>query len=65
MAVTPPQPRKPCPECGHSGRFLPEPSIDSYVNYYRCDDCAHVWCYDKRKPDGAHHGVTPNRTLTR
>lgn len=42
-----------CPECQHIGRFLAEASKNASVNYYRCDECWHVWAYDKQYPEVA------------
>jgi uncharacterized Zn finger protein len=36
-----------CPECGSRGHFLVEASKIAQFNYYRCDECWHVWALDK------------------
>jgi uncharacterized Zn finger protein len=33
----------PCPVCSGAGIWLEVVSRDSYVDYYRCSHCAHVW----------------------
>jgi len=56
------RPLIPCPSCAAvSGRFLQYVSHGSLKDYYRCDDCGHLWTRDKieftpaitarRKPD--------------
>ena len=40
-----------CPHCDERmGRWLEETSRDTYVNYYRCDACGHVWNVSKDDP---------------
>ena len=33
----------PCPACQKDGRLLDGPSGIAHVDYFRCDDCGHVW----------------------
>jgi hypothetical protein len=40
-------------------RWLRELSKGAYVNYYRCESCAHVWDVPKDDPYAAPHHVTP------
>ena len=41
-------PTRPCPKCGSTApRYLPATSDIAVVNYYRCDDCGHVWTVKK------------------
>ena len=48
-----------CPSCrGLRNRWLKQCSQDAIIDYFRCDDCAHVWWIDKpfsggRGPDVA------------
>ena len=51
-----------CPLCGKPGRFLPDSSADAYVEYYRCDTCHEVWCYDPSTPDNPPSSVTLPRS---
>lgn len=51
-----------CPLCGTPGRFLPDSSADAYVEYYRCDTCHAVWCYDRSTPDKRPNSVTLPRS---
>jgi hypothetical protein len=45
-----------CPACLQTtARTLPCSSEWSAVNYFRCDDCAHVWAIDKDAPHAVHH----------
>ncbi len=39
----------PCPKCEQPGTYLRVLSQSSYVDYYRCDDCEHVWTVPKDK----------------
>jgi hypothetical protein len=49
-----------CPSCGGIFvRWLGELSKGAYVNYYRCESCAHVWDVPKDDPYAAPHHVTP------
>src|SRR5215510_11262685 len=48
-----------CPECGHLGRFLAEASKIAHVNYYRCDECWHVWALDREHPTSGPRDITP------
>jgi hypothetical protein len=47
-----------CLICSHVGRLLDEASRDAYVEYYRCDDCGHVWARDKQKPNAPPKSIT-------
>ena len=42
----------PCPKCTRPGTYLKAVSQSSSVDYYRCDDCEHVWTVpkDEREP---------------
>jgi hypothetical protein len=45
-----------CPECEtHTTRQLMSLSIDSLVDYYRCDDCGHVFTTRKSTTDLLDH----------
>jgi len=44
----------PCPKCHRPGHWLPSPSRDSQVDYYRCDTCVHVWNVPKDKCEPIH-----------
>ena len=37
----------PCPKCAQPGTYLKGLSHSSSVDYYRCDDCEHVWTVPK------------------
>jgi hypothetical protein len=41
-----------CPKCAQPGTYLKGLSQASPVDYYRCDDCKHVWTVpkDEREP---------------
>lgn len=48
-----------CPKCRQPApRWLPETSKDATVNYYRCDECAHVWNIPKNDPDAIPKVIT-------
>jgi hypothetical protein len=48
-----------CSECGSPhAQWLADPSRYAVVNYYRCDDCHHVWNVRKDEPGGAPKSVT-------
>jgi uncharacterized Zn finger protein len=57
-------PYRVCPSCRKVGRLLPF-STSEYVEYYRCDDCGHVWVRDKDKPNDKPRDVTIDATQTR
>jgi hypothetical protein len=42
----------PCPKCAQPGTYLKGLSHSSSLDYYRCDDCQHVWTVpkDERAP---------------
>ncbi|HEY1305928.1 MAG TPA: hypothetical protein VGF24_20380 [Vicinamibacterales bacterium] len=50
-----------CPRCFHDGRFLAATSEQARVDYYRCDRCGHVWCYDPKRPEGAVRDITTGK----
>jgi len=43
-----------CPVCRSEGQLLDGASTDSYVSYYRCDQCRTVWVYD---PGNVHEPI--------
>lgn len=47
-----------CTKCQSTGRLLEGPSHDSWVEYYACDSCGHVWTYPKGIPDAQPKDVT-------
>jgi uncharacterized Zn finger protein len=51
-------PHQICPKCQRDGRFLEATSEAAWVEYYRCDECGHVWTHDKHKPDSKPRDVT-------
>ena len=44
------RPLRHCPHCSVAacGRFLPHVSDAAIVDYYRCDECGHVWTSGKQ-----------------
>jgi hypothetical protein len=53
-------PVRPCPKCGEqTPRLLQGASSYSWVNYYWCGRCKHVWNIPKDTPDGPIQHVTP------
>lgn len=42
--------RPPCEKCQTPGIHLPGISSDSFVDYFRCAACAHVWTLPKEAP---------------
>jgi len=50
----------PCPACD-SATTLELYAINraSYVNYYRCDQCGHVWVTTKDNPNKIARHITP------
>ena len=47
-------PIRPCPECQHQPlRLLEAASKSAWVNYYRCDECGHLWTVPKDQPEAA------------
>ena len=49
-----------CPACGASdGRFLPGVSADALVDYFRCNQCAHIWSLPKARGGMRMISVTP------
>ena len=45
-------PARLCPECQRvTLRHLPASSEGAKVDYYRCDDCGHVWSVRKSRPN--------------
>ena len=51
-------PHRLCPLCRKPGRLLPDSSHDAVVEYYRCDDCNHVWSHQKDVPESPPKQVT-------
>jgi len=51
-------PHRLCPKCCHTGRLLEVTSKDAAVDYYRCDDCGHVWTHQKGEADSPATAVT-------
>jgi hypothetical protein len=47
-----------CPACEHLGRLLEWTSREAFVNYYRCDVCAHVWHHAKNEANSPAVDVT-------
>jgi transposase-like protein len=48
-----------CPKCqSENPRFLNGASDEAMVNFYRCDECGHVWTVQKSNPDGPTTDVT-------
>ena len=47
-----------CPLCARPGRPLTSVSKDSVVDYYRCDECHHVWHHRKDEPNAPAVNVT-------
>ena len=54
----PPMPHRICRKCQHRGRLLEVSSSESFVEYYRCDNCGHVWTHEKDNPGGPPKDVT-------
>jgi hypothetical protein len=40
-----------CPKCARPGTYMKGLSQISSVDYYRCDDCKHVWTVPKDEPE--------------
>jgi hypothetical protein len=52
-------PRVHCPECqSPQTQWLPDPSRYAVVDYYRCEECHHVWNVRKDQPDAVPKAVT-------
>ena len=51
-------PHRLCPKCSRDGRLLESASENAWVFYYRCDDCGHVWSYEKKQPNAPPKDVT-------
>ena len=47
-----------CPNCQIQGRLLEGPSQDAFVEYYRCDECGHVWTHQKDHPQSPASAIT-------
>ena len=45
----------PCPKCAQPGTYLKGLSHSSSVDYYRCDDCGHVFTTRKSTTDLLDH----------
>jgi hypothetical protein len=54
----PTMPTVPCPNCHAPTRRAMDLSEQTYVNYYRCDGCKHIWTTDKQTHALVRH-VTP------
>ena len=55
-----------CPLCTRIGRLLPDICKHfSTVDYYRCDICAHVWCYSKHDPESPRIDITSQKQQPR
>jgi hypothetical protein len=54
-------PTLPCPNCQTPTRRAMDLSEQTYVNYYRCDACKHIWTTDKQTHALVRH-VTPLTT---
>jgi hypothetical protein len=51
-----------CPDCGQpTTRYLLTPSDIAIVNYYRCDDCGHMFSLPKYDPDAPPRHLTAPR----
>ena len=53
-----PMPHRLCPRCPIQGRLLDGPSQDAFVEYWRCDQCSHVWSHERANPTSPHKDVT-------
>ncbi len=52
-------PIQPCPECHTPApRLLEALSNDAHVNYYRCQQCGHVWTLPKGEIDAVPTAIT-------
>jgi uncharacterized Zn finger protein len=51
-------PHRICAKCRFVGRLLEETSKEASVEYYRCDNCGHVWTHEKDNPDAPPEDVT-------
>ena len=52
-------PSVPCPNCtAVTSRWLFEMSAAAKMNWYRCEDCGHVWTTNKKTNEVSGH-VTP------
>ena len=54
----------PCSECQHPSRFLTASSAGAFVDYYRCDDCGHVFHVPKDHPEAVPVAVTSSAVMT-
>jgi transposase-like protein len=53
-----PMPHRLCPNCQIQGRLLEGPTQNAWVEYWRCDQCGHIWTHDKTNPNSPHVDVT-------
>lgn len=53
-----------CPSCDNRHLVKLETSSYTYVDYYRCEACGHVWTADKKTNELVNH-VTPLRKSVR
>ena len=54
-----PMPIQPCPECQtRAVRWLEASSQEAHVNYYRCEQCGHVWTLSKLQTDAKPNAIT-------
>jgi hypothetical protein len=51
-------PHRLCPQCHTKGRLIETSIPSTRVEYYRCDQCEHVWIHEKDDPDGPPTDVT-------
>jgi len=51
-------PHRLCAICQVQGRFLEDISRHALVEYYRCDECGHVWTHEKANPNSPPEPVT-------
>ena len=55
-------PIRPCPNCKNPAPHIVDRVItDAVVNYYRCDECGHVWNTPKDRPEAKAYIVTQGR----
>ena len=51
-------PHRLCSICQVQGRLLEHTSQDALVEYYRCDECGHIWTHEKANPNSPPKAVT-------
>jgi hypothetical protein len=47
-----------CPKCAYQGRLLKLAVVSLRVEYFRCDDCGHVWTHRKGDSEAPPEDVT-------